>query len=262
MKAYIIESGHFSKAGNFIAYSTKGERIHIYKKQILEQFPQVGIVYRCQGRYERELVKFPFYCMAEHLTFDNTDGTTFTRLTATEIHSSDHGIKAKAELQRTIDYYEEQLKYYTFEASDRGRRYDEYREAYEKLGEKYDELMKEHEALVAKVEHYDHSATEENDRLKAENSDLREKNYDLASTNYALANVNEDLKHQIEIGGWDDCINREEVERLNNRIERLEKKCQDHENTIMNLQAEDMTSKHVISRIQKLTQDYINKLIV
>ena len=175
MKAYIIESGHFSKAGNFIAYSTKGERIHIYKKQILEQFPQVGIVYRCQGRYEKELIKFPFYCMAEHLTFDNTDGTTFTRLTATEIHSSDHGIKAKAELQRTIDYYEEQLKYYTFEASDRGRRYDEYREAYEKLGEKYDELMKEHEALVAKVEHYDHSATEENDKLKAEIESLKEK---------------------------------------------------------------------------------------
>lgn len=175
MKAYIIESGHFSKAGNFIAYSTKGERIHIYKKQILEQFPQVGIVYRCQGRYERELIKFPFYCMAEHLTFDNTDGTTFTRLTATEIHSSDHGIKAKAELQRTIDYYEEQLKYYTFEASDRGRRLDEYREAYEKLGEKYDELMKEHEALVAKVEHYDHNDAVEINMLKDEIASLKEK---------------------------------------------------------------------------------------
>lgn len=148
MKAYIIQSGRFSKAGNFIAFSTKGERIHIYKKDILRLFTKAGIVYRCQGTYENELITFPFYCIAEHLTFDNPDGTTFTRLTASEIHSSDYAIKAKTELQSTIDYYEEQLKYYTFEAADRGRRLDSYREAYDKLAE-------EHDALVAKVEHFD-----------------------------------------------------------------------------------------------------------
>ena len=47
------------------------------------------------------------------------------------------------EHERDKTYYEEQLKYYTFEASDRGRRYDEYREAYERLEEKYDQLEKE-----------------------------------------------------------------------------------------------------------------------
>ena len=229
MKAYIIETGHFSKAGNFIGFSTKGERVHIYKKQIFQEFPHVGIVYRCQGRYEKELIKFPFYCMADHLTFDNPDGTTFTRLTATEIHSSDHAIKAKAELDSTIEYYERELKHYTFEAADRGRRRDSYREAYDKLAE-------EHDALVAKVDHYGGNAglKEENEKLKVDYADLLCKTQGLQ---------------------WD-------YEYAQSERERLELLCKEHENTIMNLQSDDMISKHVIHKINKLTQDYINKLIV
>lgn len=153
MKAYIIESGHFSKAGNFVAYSTKGERIHIYKKQIFEEFPMAEIVHRCLGVYENAQVKFPFYCLADVQTFNNTDGTTFDRLTAIKISKDENTIKYYSletkytqlmmEHERDKTYYEEQLKYYTFEASDRGRRYDEYREAYERLEEKYDQLEKE-----------------------------------------------------------------------------------------------------------------------
>jgi hypothetical protein len=220
MKAYVIQSGHFSKAGNFIGISALGEKVHIYKKDITRLFPEVGIVYRCLGRYEKELIKFPFYCMADHLTFDNTDGTTFTRLTATEIHSSVDAIKAKLKLDSTIEYYERELKHYTFEASDRGRRLDTYREAYEKLAE-------EHDALVAKVERYDGSATRENEKLRDEIKSLQW-NYDYAQS----------------------------------ERERLELLCKEHENTIMNLQSDDMISKHVIHKINKLTQDYINKLIV
>jgi hypothetical protein len=102
MKAYIIQSGHFSQAGNFMGFSAKGEKIHIYKKDIIRLFPQVGIVYRCLGRYEKELVKLPFYCLAEEKTFPymthdgQITGQTFTRLTAIEISDSKYEIKVAA----------------------------------------------------------------------------------------------------------------------------------------------------------------------
>ena len=203
MKAYIIESGHFSKAGNFVAYSTKGERIHIYKKQIFEEFPMAEIVHRCLGVYENAQVKFPFYCLADVQTFNNTDGTTFDRLTAIKISKDENTIKYYSletkytqlmmEHERDKTYYEEQLKYYTFEASDRGRRHDEYREAYEKLGEEHDALKEENKRLQTiidnfeeqkfllrqqfdqEIAYYDYSAKEENDRLRAENIDLEDK---------------------------------------------------------------------------------------
>jgi len=102
MKAYIIQSGHFSQAGNFMGFSAKGEKIHIYKKDILKLFPKAGIVYRCLGTYENELVKFPFYCLADEKTFDHIDfdgnktGEKFTRLTATEISEYEYEIKVAA----------------------------------------------------------------------------------------------------------------------------------------------------------------------
>lgn len=102
MKAYIIQSGHFSQAGNFMGFSAKGEKIHIYKKHILELFPKVGIVYRCLGRYEKELVTLPFYCLAEDETFDYMDhdgqrtGQKFTRLTAFVISDKEYEIKTAA----------------------------------------------------------------------------------------------------------------------------------------------------------------------
>lgn len=102
MKAYIIQSGHFSQAGNFMGFSAKGEKIHIYKKDIIRLFPQVGIVYRCLGRYEKELVKLPFYCLAKEKEFDYMDhdgqrtGQKFTRLTAFVISDKDYEIKTAA----------------------------------------------------------------------------------------------------------------------------------------------------------------------
>jgi hypothetical protein len=102
MKAYIIQSGHFSQAGNFMGFSAKGEKIHIYKKHILELFPKVGIVYRCLERYEKELVTLPFYCLAEDDTFDYLNcngqktGHKFTRLTAFVISDKEYQIKTAA----------------------------------------------------------------------------------------------------------------------------------------------------------------------
>ena len=103
MKAYIIQSGHFSQAGNFMGFSAKGEKIHIYKKDIIRLFPQVGIIYRCLGRYEKELVKLPFYCLAEDQEFDymhhnikKLENAKFTRLTAIEIRDKDYEIKTAA----------------------------------------------------------------------------------------------------------------------------------------------------------------------
>ncbi len=133
MKAYIIQSGHFSKAGNFIGFSTKGERVHIYKKDILRLFTKAGIVYRCQGTYENELITFPFYCMAEHLTFDNTDGTTFTRLTAIQISDHEYEIRTALVNSRIVSL-EMDLHF---------------------CKQDYDRLQKEYDALVAKVEHFD-----------------------------------------------------------------------------------------------------------
>jgi hypothetical protein len=221
MKAYIIQSGHFSKAGNFIGFSTMGERIHIYKKQIFEEFPMAEIVHRCLGVYENAQVKFPFYCVADVLTFNSPDGTTFDRRTAIAIS------KDKIE-----------LKYYSLERS-----YTELviennslKQSLCDLDYKYDQLEKEHEALVAKVDHYGGNAG-----LKEENEGLKDEY--------------ERLKDDFNASQW-------ENEYIQSERERLELLCKEHENTIMNLQSDDMISKHVIHKINKLTQDYINKLIV
>ena len=175
MKAYIIQTGHFSKAGNFIAFSTTGERIHIYKKDILRLFTKAGIVYRCQGTYEKELVKFPFYCIAEHLTFDNPDGTTFTRLTAVEISESTLGIVEHAisdwatdqvskELERAKkNYHRLENKYYELNKAYENREREmqamqwnyEYaqteRERLELLCKQHEETIKNYQCVVTKI---------------------------------------------------------------------------------------------------------------
>lgn len=178
MKAYIIESGHFSKAGNFIAYSTKGERIHIYKKQIFEEFPDVETIFHCTGQYDASLITFPFYCVAEEKTFDMIDfdgkktGGKFTRLTAVEISESTLGIVTYT----MSDWVAEVKDAISDRAAERiSEELARAKKNYRRLENRYDELMKEHDALVAKVEHYDHSATEENDKLKAEIESLKEK---------------------------------------------------------------------------------------
>jgi hypothetical protein len=93
MKAYIIQSGHFSQAGNFIGYSATGERVHIYKKHIMKEFPMVEVFNRHNGNYDKEWMTFPFYCLAEHLSFNSMEGQEFTRLTAEQISVSKFKLK-------------------------------------------------------------------------------------------------------------------------------------------------------------------------
>ncbi len=130
MKPYIIEKGHFSEAGNFIAFSTVGERIHIYKRQINRLFPN-------------RQVKFPFYCLAENKTFNSTYGTTFNRLTAEEISLEKYEIVFYSTLRdRSLE------EIIDFKANNLQQEHDELKAA-------HDKLQKEYDALVAKVEHFD-----------------------------------------------------------------------------------------------------------
>lgn len=100
MKAYIIESGHFSAAGNFMGLSTLGEKIHIYKKHIMNEFPMVEHLYDRTGFYDKSLIPFPFYCIAQDKTFPEMNyngkktGNTFTRLTSEFVSSSKFRLKA------------------------------------------------------------------------------------------------------------------------------------------------------------------------
>ena len=175
MKAYIIQSGHFSQAGNFMGFSAKGEKIHIYKKDIIRLFPQVGIVYRCLGRYEKELVKLPFYCLAEDQEFDYMDhngqrtGHKFTRLTAFVISDKKYEIKTAAvnnydythpyssynndDLTSTIEVKDRDLLHYRTELETVRRKYDALDEAFDKLAEENDVLIDENKKLKWDLEY-------------------------------------------------------------------------------------------------------------
>jgi len=160
MKAYVIQSGHFSKAGNFIGISALGERVHIYRRQINELF-----------RYGQ--VKLPFYCMADHLTFDNTDGTTFNRLTAIQISDHEYEIRT-ALINSRIVSLEMDLHF---------------------CKQDYDRLQKEYDALVAKVDHYGGNAglKEENEKLKDENERLKDEIHSLQWDNNFIQSERERL---------------------------------------------------------------------
>ena len=169
MKAYIIQSGHFSQAGNFMGFSAKGEKIHIYKKHILELFPKVGIVYRCLGRYEKELVTLPFYCLAEDETFDYLDhnkqktGHKFTRLTAFVISDKEYQIKTAAvnhwadskikDLTSTIEVKDRDLLHYRTELETVRRKYDALDKAFNKLAEENDDLSAKNQTLKWDLEY-------------------------------------------------------------------------------------------------------------
>jgi hypothetical protein len=169
MKAYIIQSGHFSQAGNFMGFSAKGEKIHIYKKDIIRLFPQVGIVYRCLGRYEKELVTLPFYCLAEDETFDYMDcngqktGHKFTRLTAFVISDKEYQIKTAAvnhwadskikDLTSTIEVKDRDLLHYRTELETVRRKYDALDKAFNKLAEENDDLIDENKKLKWDLEY-------------------------------------------------------------------------------------------------------------
>ena len=190
MKAYIIEKGHFSQAGNFIAFSTKGERIHIYKKDILRLFTKAGIVYRCQGRYENELITFPFYCMAEHLTFNSPDGTTFTRLTASQISEHEYEIKTVLFNSRIVSL-EMDLHF---------------------CKQDYDKLQEEYDALVAKVEHFDANGELNECRMVIDHLSYQVEN--LEEDNKKLKDENERLKDDFNALQWENEYIQSERERL------------------------------------------------
>jgi hypothetical protein len=153
MKAYIIQSGHFSQAGNFMGFSAKGEKIHIYKKDIIRLFPQVGIVYRCLGRYEKELVKLPFYCLAEEKTFPymthdgQITGQTFTRLTAIEIRDSKYEIKVAA--VNNYDYTHPYSSYNNDDLLDEIHNLKiDHEVSYNKMAERCNDLREENKDLI------------------------------------------------------------------------------------------------------------------
>ena len=152
MKAYIIQSGHFSQAGNFMGFSAKGEKIHIYKKDIIRLFPQVGIIYRCLGRYEKELVKLPFYCLAEDQEFDymhhnikKLENAKFTRLTAIEIRDKDYEIKTAA----VNHWADSEIK----ELKDENKKLKWDLENAESERERLELLCKEHEETIKNYQH-------------------------------------------------------------------------------------------------------------
>lgn len=82
----VINSGNFSGNGNFSAYNTKGERIHIHSRQMAALGYKAG-----------DTVQYPFFVIAENKTYGarlDADGKpipyadgklTMTRATATAI---------------------------------------------------------------------------------------------------------------------------------------------------------------------------------
>jgi hypothetical protein len=170
MSAYIIQSGHFSKAGNFMGFSTKGERIHIYRKDILKLFPKAGIVYRCLGTYENELIKFPFYCLADENTFDHIDfdgnktGEKFTRLTAIEIRDTDYEIKVAA--VNNYDYTHPYSSYNNDHLIDENKKLKWDLEYSQSERERLELLCKEHEVELQEAMNGYHHAHLERERLQ------------------------------------------------------------------------------------------------
>jgi FtsZ-binding cell division protein ZapB len=180
MKAYIIQSGHFSQAGNFIGFSALGERVHIYKKQINRLFPN-------------RQVKFPFYCLAENKTFNSIYGTTFNRLTAEEISLEKYEIVFYSTLRdRSLE------EIIDFKANNLQQEHD-------KLKAAHDKLQKEYDFLVAKVEHFD-AEGEIGDYIRIADN--------LKDQVNELQQENERLKDDFNASQWDNEYIQSERERL------------------------------------------------
>lgn len=140
-----------------MGFSAKGEKIHIYRKDIIRLFPQVGIVYRCLGRYEKELVKLPFYCLAVKRTFncmDSTGQTTeekFTRLTAIEIRGTDYEIKVAA--VNNYDYTHPYSSYNNDHLIDENKKLKWDLEYSQSERERLELLCKQHEETIKNYQH-------------------------------------------------------------------------------------------------------------
>lgn len=143
MKAYIIESGHFSEAGNFIGYTSLGERVHIYRKQIFEGFPMVEIYNRHFGIYDKSWIKFPFYCLAQERSFTNARGSQFTRLTAEQI--STNKFKLKLSLMDGCQEWSKQENVYDTVME---RKIDHLLKVYDNLKSNYAKLKEDKDQLA------------------------------------------------------------------------------------------------------------------
>jgi hypothetical protein len=208
MKAYIIQSGHFSQAGNFMGFSAKGEKIHIYKKDIIRLFPQVGIVYRCLGRYEKELVKLPFYCLAKEKEFDYMDhdgqktGHKFTRLTAFVISDKEYEIKTAA----VQDWADSKIKDLLDDIHNLKIDNDT---SYNKMAEKCNNLREENEELI-----------DENKRLRwdLEYSQSERERLELLCKELETNKFTESHKTQIKIAQSAIGLTKQVLDKLINNI--------------------------------------------
>jgi len=249
MKAYIIQSGHFSQAGNFIGFSTKGERVHIYKKQIFNEFPDVETIYNCVGQCDPTLIPFPFYCIADHMTFDHVDvcgnrtGEKFTRLTAVEISESTLGIVEHA----ITDWVADLEHAVSDRAADQvSKELERAKKNYRRLENKYDELSKKHDALVAKVDHYDANYKEQEFLIRQQVE--QEIGYEQYMYDQ-LAQENDKLKDDFNAMKWN-------YEYAQTERERLEILCKQQENLIYDY-------KHILGKIKGLSSvddDIINTI--
>lgn len=150
MKAYIIQSGHFSQAGNFMGFSAKGEKIHIYKKDIVGLFPN-------------SQVRFPFYCLADEKIFDDNHGTKFSRLTGISVSCNKYTIKECA-----VNYDANQTAILEMELESSSELVKDFIKANDKLLEKIKKM--EWDLNKAKSQNY----ADDNAELEEDNKRLRE----------------------------------------------------------------------------------------
>jgi len=238
MKAYIIQSGHFSQAGNFMGFSAKGEKIHIYKKDIIRLFPQVGIVYRCLGRYEKELVKLPFYCLAEDQEFDYMDhngkrtGHKFTRLTAFVISDKKYEIKTAA-----VNNYDYTHPYSSYNN--------------DHLLDHIHNLKIDHEVSYNKMAEMCNDLREENDALSRT---IKSRDLDLEACNNIIINLRRDATKQTDENKtlkWDLEYAQSERERLELLCKELEtnKFTESHKTQIKIAQSAIGLTKQVLDKL-------------
>lgn len=107
MKKFVINNGSFSANGNFSGYTAKGERIHLFARQM----ESLGI-----SKDDDLKGKFPFYCLAEEKSYPgrvdasgakilNADGSwgVKDRLTATAVFNTIEALGQAFVDEKTLD---------------------------------------------------------------------------------------------------------------------------------------------------------------
>lgn len=89
MKNLVITSGNFSKGegsqGNFVGYSSLGQKVHVFKTMLED----LGI----DAKKPFDFAKGSLFVIAEDRTYENEDGSSFTRLTASRVFKDKEAIK-------------------------------------------------------------------------------------------------------------------------------------------------------------------------